>query len=158
MFATWTLLQGVFATTENKEPKGRKEKANSTTTPGIGDQLMELLRHPLTLPFMTALFCIGALFAAMNAFVYIWMTSVLGADYVLVGAAFLTLNFCEIPVFLYSGKVSEWIGVHGILYISGVTYGIRLYAYGYRVKNAWWTVVLEPLHAITFSLPMGTLG
>mmetsp|Transcript_16099 Transcript_16099/g.37505 ORF Transcript_16099/g.37505 Transcript_16099/m.37505 type:complete len:146 (+) Transcript_16099:1199-1636(+) len=61
-------------------------------------------------------------------------------------------------IFLFSKRLSTRLGVHGVLYLSTTCYGIRLFAYGYWVSNAWWLVVFEPLHALTFSLPMGSLG
>ena len=61
-------------------------------------------------------------------------------------------------IFLFSKRLSTRLGVHGVLYLSTTCYGIRLFAYGYWVSNAWWLVVFEPLHALTFSLPMASKG
>ena len=60
----------------------------------------------------------------------------------------------QVMIFLFSTRTSTRLGVHGVLYVSTVCYGVRLFAYGYWVSSAWWLVIFEPMHALTFSLPM----
>ena len=60
----------------------------------------------------------------------------------------------QVMIFLFSKRISTRLGVHGVLYVSTVCYGVRLFAYGYWVSSAWWLVIFEPMHALTFSLPM----
>lgn len=120
--------------------------------------MLRLLKLPLHTPLMIGVFATGMLFATLNTYVYIWIKDVLGAQYTVIGVAFLALNICEIPCFLYSTKVHAVIGVHGVMYVSAAAYAVRLVAYAFFVRNAWWTVLFEPMHALTFSLPIGTLG
>ena len=55
--------------------------------------------------------------------------------------ATVMLNVCEVLIFFVSKSVSQRVGVHGVLYISGVAYSMRLVAYAYFVQNGWWLVV-----------------
>lgn len=102
-------------------------------------------------------FFMGALFASMNVYVYIWAVYSLNASFLVVGISTVLLTACEFPIFTYGTTVVDAIGLAGVMYLSALSYGIRLLSYAYLVYNPWWVVALEPLHALGFSLPIGAL-
>lgn len=153
--ATNSLMRLVYDDAGPRKPPKGKAGAQATTDMS---GLSRLLTMPMHVALMVSVFATGALFATLNTYVYIWMRDVLDAPYIVIGVAFLAVNMCEVPCFLYSTAVHSTIGVHGVMYVSAAAYMVRLVAYAYFVRNAWWTILFEPMHALTFSLPLGTLG
>ena len=91
-FFSYLLLSAEF-------PSGKKKKASSG---GAGENedfissVKRFLRFPLTGPFMIVVMTLGALFATLNTYVYIWAVEDLDANYQQIGIATVVLNLCEV--------------------------------------------------------------
>ena len=90
-FFSYLLLRAEF-------PSGKKgvRRGGGKESESMLSSIQRFAMFPLTVPFMSVIMTLGALFATLNTYVYIWAVQDLGASYQQIGIATVVLNSCEV--------------------------------------------------------------
>ncbi|SCU69823.1 major facilitator superfamily, putative [Trypanosoma equiperdum] len=107
-----------------------------------------VLHHRRLLLFLTASCFMGAGFALVNNFLFVFLET-LGGSKVLMGLSLALTVSTEIPIFQNAKYFQELFTDRQMLSISMATWMLRVVGYS-LLQNPWLVLLLEPLHGITF--------
>lgn len=81
--------------------------------------------------------------------VFLFFRDSLDSSYTTCGVSVAVTVLFEIPIFQYSKSLLRMFGRRGLLVIACAAYIVRVV--GYTVApSAWWVLLLEPMHGVTF--------
>eukprot|EP00667_Euglena_gracilis_P007560 EG_transcript_7633 len=107
-----------------------------------------LTARPLVM-FFLVMMTVGGAFAVAGTFLFLYLEG-LGASHVLLGLTITFTVLSEIPLFFFTSKLLEKIGVLGMLTIAVGAYALRFVGFC-LLSNPWYVLIVEPLHGITYA-------
>jgi len=85
-------------------------------------------------------------------FLFLYLVNDLGASQLLCGITITITVIFELPVFHYSSKLLNKIGVSGMIIIAQVSHITRVFVYTLLTPDTvWYVCCVEPLHGFTFA-------
>ena len=106
--------------------------------------------------FLCNLFICGFGTSIVENFLFLFLTEYFNASAFLCGLTLVCMVAGEIPIFYYCKYLINKVGLIGLLSLSHFAYFIRVYMYTLlprrdNGKYAWYILLIEPLHGLTFA-------
>lgn len=112
--------------------------------------MVSLLKYPKVVTFLLLITCFGIMNAVIEAFLF-WYLQDLGSTQIVLGLCVFMNCMPEIVMLLFSGKIIKKIGHVPCFYLTALCYAARFFYYSF-MTNAWYVLLIEPLHCVTFGL------
>jgi len=101
--------------------------------------------------FYFCMFVFGGGISVVGNFLFLHLLEDLHASHVLLGLTVLSTILMEVPVFHYSDKILDYVGIRGMIIIAHFAYILRVSSY-YFLNEAWWVLPVEVSHGLTYAL------
>lgn len=124
------------------------ESLEDKSKPNIIRNVRTLLSDCRIVTFLIVILVMGTCMATIEVFLF-WFLQDLNGSHLLMGLSLCMTCVTEVPIMFYSGHLVKWFGHNGVLYLTFVCYTVRYLSYSF-IPNAWYVLVIEPLHGITF--------
>ena len=147
------LLQVQQKQKELEEEEQQQQQQQQQDEKEVNQDLMARLFQTLSQPHVFIFFCIvtisGIAFGIIENFLFIRLKE-LGGPGLLLGCARFIMCFSEIPFFIYSGRIQNYLGTWQTLCFTQLMFIIRNIVY-IQLINPWYVLPAEVLHGITFA-------
>lgn len=116
----------------------------------------QFLKHCDVLVLLCNTFIFGLYTGIIETFLFVRLFEI-GAPKLLMGICMVINCLPEVLILLSAGFLIRKIGVFGNICIVYVAYCTRLFVYAF-LTSPWYTLLVEPLHSITFGLMYATIS
>ena len=116
----------------------------------------QFLKHCDVLVLLGNTFIFGLFTGIIETFLFVRLFEI-GAPKLLMGICMVINCLPEVLILLCAGYLIHKIGVFGNICIVYVAYCTRLFVYAF-LTSPWYTLLVEPLHSITFGLMYATVS
>ncbi|KAK2165146.1 hypothetical protein LSH36_54g05033 [Paralvinella palmiformis] len=116
----------------------------------------QFLKHCDVLVLLCNTFIFGLYTGIIETFLFVRLFEI-GASKLLMGICMLINCLPEVLILMSAGYLIRRIGIFGNICIVYTAYCIRLFVYAF-LTSPWYTLLVEPLHSITFGLMYATVS
>lgn len=133
-----------------REQEGDEPKEISTSS------IMEAIKPVLcnggltTALFFNLIFWLGVGMSVVENLLFLYFRDELRASHTLCGLTIVITVIFEVPLFAKADNVLQSLGAPALTTLGALAYVFRAIGYS-LVPSAWWTLLLEPLHGVTFA-------
>ena len=118
--------------------------------------LLALIRKPEAVVMFALITVFGVYYGVIITYLFWYLTLLGDAQQTLFGLCILCNSSVEILALFFSDRIFRVVSQHNCFAIVCVGYAVRMTGYS-LISNPWMVLVIEPLHAVTFSLTLATM-